>query len=406
MANVIPDSGCNALVSFVGFHENTGSLHGESHVNRETLAANPRPVDLGFNLQFFADEEKTEDATPRKKEEARKKGQVPRSAELSTIITLLAAFVILRFLGDFILKQWLGYMQVSFSPDILNIDLGQDEGSHLFRWHLMTFLKVFLPTGFGCMVVGVLVNLMQTRGLFSLEPLKPKWDRINPLQGFKRLFSPRSLVELVKSLFKLGIVGYILWNSLRNELFPLSQRSVDMASTVVISSYWSLLHSISIRIIAALLLLAVLDYVYQRWEHKRSLKMTKKELKDEYKQTEGDPLIKSKIRQRQKQMAMRRMMQDVPKADVIITNPTHYAVALGYDGGTMGAPQVLAKGEGFIAARIREIASENGVPLVENPPLARAIYKAVDVGEFIPAHLYQAVAEVLAFVYKLRKKKV
>lgn len=358
-----------------------------------------------FALQFFADEEKTEEPTPRKKEEARKKGQVPRSTELSTILTLLAAFIVLRVLGDFLLRTWVQYMRQALSPDMLNLKFSDGENGTLFIWHLRIFLQFFLPIGLGCMVVGVLINFLQTGGLFSLDPIKPKFDRINPLQGIKKLFSPRSLVELAKSLFKLGIVGYILWNSLRNELFPLSQSALNMSSTAIVTHYWDLLHRIVIRIILTLLVLAVFDYVYQRWEHRKSLRMTKKELKDEYKQMEGDPQIKAKIRQRQRQMAMRRMMQDVPKADVIITNPTHFAIALKYDGTSMSAPQVLAKGEGFIAARIREIASEKEIPLVENPPLAQALYKAVEVGDFVPAHLYQAVAEVLAFVYRLKKKK-
>lgn len=358
-----------------------------------------------FDLQFFADEEKTEEATPRKKEEARKKGQAPRSAELSTILTLLAAFMVLRMLGNSLLKTWLEYFNQALSPEMLNMTIANGENGQLFLWHLKIFLQFFLPIGLGIMVVGVLVNYLQTGGLFSLDPLKPKFDRINPLQGFKRLFSPRSLVELVKSLLKLAIVGYLLWGSLRNELFPLSQSAFHMNSLTTVAHYWDLMHKIAIRIISALLVLAVLDYVYQRWEYNKSLRMTKKELKDEYKQMEGDPQIKGKIRQRQRQMAMRRMMQDVPKADVIITNPTHYAIALKYDGTNMSAPQVLAKGEGFIAARIREVATEKEIPLVENPPLAQALYKAVQVGEFVPAHLYQAVAEVLAFVYRLKRRK-
>lgn len=179
-----------------------------------------------------------------------------------------------------------------------------------------------------------------------------------------------------------------------------------MTGTEAIAGFWQILYNVALRIILALLVLGVLDYLYQRWEYAKSLRMTKKELKDEYKQLEGDPQIKSRIKQRQRQLAMRRMMQDVPKADVVITNPTHYAVALRYDAATMAAPQVVAKGEGYLAARIREIAEENKVPLVENPPLARAIYKAVDVGGFIPAELYQAVAEVLAFVYRLQRRKI
>ncbi|HEX2954005.1 MAG TPA: flagellar biosynthesis protein FlhB [Bacillota bacterium] len=362
-------------------------------------------VKFVFDLQFFADEEKTEEATPRKKEEARKKGQVPRSAELNMIITLLASFLIMKALGGHLIQAWINFMKQSLSPGLLNMQIAEGEGAGLFQWNFQFFLQFFLPLGVGVMVIGVLVNFVQSGALFSTEPLRPKWDRINPLQGFKRLFSPRSVVELAKSVLKLGIVGYILWSAMRNEILPWSVKSADLPAVSIAEGYWNLLYQVSIRMIMALLVLAVLDFVYQRWEYRKSLRMTKKEVRDEFKQQEGDPLIKSKIRQRQRQMAMRRMMQDVPKADVIITNPTHFAVALQYDPAKMSSPKVLAKGEDFLAAKIREIATANNVPIVENPPLARALYKAVDIGEFIPADLYQAVAEVLAFVYRLRKKR-
>jgi len=363
-------------------------------------------IRFAVNLQFFAEDEKTEEATPRKKEEARKKGQVPRSVELTMLLTLLASFLLLGALGEYFVRTWLGYLMEALSPDMLNLDLAGGDGGKLLLWHLRTFMMFFLPLGFGCMAVGVLVNFLQVGVLFTTEPLKPRFDRISPIQGFQRMFSTRSVVELVKSLIKLGVSGVILWNSFRNEMMPHTERAMAMTGTEAIAGFWQILYNVALRIILALLVLGVLDYLYQRWEYAKSLRMTKKELKDEYKQLEGDPQIKSRIKQRQRQLAMRRMMQDVPKADVVITNPTHYAVALRYDAATMAAPQVVAKGEGYLAARIREIAEENKVPLVENPPLARAIYKAVDVGGFIPAELYQAVAEVLAFVYRLQRRKI
>jgi flagellar biosynthetic protein FlhB len=362
-------------------------------------------VKISFDLQLFADEEKTEEATPRKKEEARKKGQVPRSAELSMIVTLLASILILKALGGYFIQTWINFMKQSLSPGFLNLQIADGEGAGLFQWNFKFFLQFFLPLGVGVMLIGVLVNFLQSGALFSTEPLRPKWDRVNPLQGFKRLFSPRSVVELAKSIIKLGIVGFIFWGAMRNEILPWTEKSGRMSVVAIAEGFWNILYQVSIRMIMALLILAVLDYIYQRWEYRKSLRMSKKEVRDEFKQQEGDPLIKNKIRQRQRQMAMRRMMQDVPKADVIITNPTHFAVALQYDASQMSSPKVLAKGEDFLAAKIREIATENDVPIVENPPLARALYKAVDIGEFIPADLYQAVAEVLAFVYRLREKR-
>lgn len=322
------------------------------------------------------------------------------------LISLLAAFMLLGALGDYFIRTWARYFVQALSPEMLNLDLAGGDGGTLLLWHLRTFMLIFLPMGLGCMVVGILVNFLQVGAIFTTDPLRPRFDRINPLQGMKRLFSPRSFVELAKSLIKLGVAGTILWNSFRNEMMPFSERAMGMTGVTAIEGFWKILYNVSIRIILALLALGILDYFYQRWEHAKSLRMTKKELKDEYKQMEGDPQIKSRIKQRQRQMAMRRMMQDVPKADVVITNPTHFAIALRYDAATMSSPQVVAKGEGYMAARIREIAEENKVPLVENPPLARAIYKAVEVGGTIPAELYQAVAEVLAFVYRLRGRKV
>lgn len=321
------------------------------------------------------------------------------------ILTLLSAFLIIQALGGYLLHMWVDYMHKALSPGMLNMKVGEGEGVGLFQWNVTFYLQFFLPLGVGCAIIAVLINFIQAGAVFSMDPLRPKWDRINPLQGFKRLFSPRSIVELAKSLIKLGIVGYILWGSLQNEILPWTEKSGHMPALAIAGGFWNILNGIIIRIISFLLVLAILDYIYQRWEYAKSLRMSKKEIRDEFKQMEGDPLIKNKIRQRQRQMAMRRMMQDVPKADVIITNPTHYAIALQYDASTMSAPKVLAKGEGFIAAKIREVAEENNVPIVENPPLARALFKAAEIGDSIPADLYQAVAEVLAFVYRLRRSR-
>lgn len=357
-----------------------------------------------FDLQFFAqDPDKTEEATPKRKQEARKKGQAPRSDELNSVIVLLALFIILNFFGKWFYREIIIYVEQYLSPTELNTELSDSNlGNIMFR-HCMTFLRLFLPLGLGALVIGVVINFLQVGPMFSLEPLKPKFSKLNPVSGLNRLFSARSFVELAKSLIKLLIVAYFAYSTVRDHLFMfldmIHQTPFDVAIAL-----WRIIYQVAIKICIFLLVLAIFDYVYQRWEFGKSLRMTKREVKDEYKQIEGNPQIKSKIRQRQREIATRRMMQDVPKADVVITNPTHLAIALRYDSLKMAAPVVVAKGEGFIAQKIKEIATANDVVLVENRPLAQAIYKTVDIGEAIPANLFQAVAEVLAYVYRLKRK--
>ena len=360
---------------------------------------------LDWDLQFFAQEEKTEEATPRKRQEARRRGQVPRSNELNAVITLLAGFTALKAFSSYSLDKLYTYFQFSFSSEMLNKQLDPLTLTELTKQTLAMIAMLFLPTGLAVLAAGVFISYLQTGGIFTLETLKVKFDRINPLQGFKRLFSLQKLVDLFKALVKLISVAVIIWSSFKSQVFPLAETSVLIPPFQLAGNFWRLMYQIVLRIIFLLLALAIFDYFYQRHEYRKSLRMTKQEVKDEYRQTEGDPRVRSRIRQKQRQIAMRRMMQEVPKADVVITNPTHLAVALKYEAPQMQAPQVLAKGEGYIAAKIKEIATEHHVPLVENKPLARTIYQTVEIGEFIPPHLYQAVAEVLAFVYQLRQKK-
>jgi flagellar biosynthetic protein FlhB len=358
-----------------------------------------------WNLQFFAGEEKTEDATPRKLQQARKKGQVARSNELSTVVTLLTGFMALKAGGSYVLQKLYSFFKYSFSSDRLHTVLDEVSLSQIINHTLLTIVSIFIPIGLAILVVGFLVNYLQTGGVFTLEPLKVKLDRINPLQGLKRMFSAQKLVDLFKAVFKIVGVGLIVWNTFKGQIFPLAEQGVLHPPIQLAALIWQLMFTIVLRIVMLLLALAVFDFYYQRYQYKKSLKMTKKEVQDEHKQTEGDPKVKSRIRQKQRQFSMRRMMQEVPKADVVITNPTHLAIAIKYEAKQMAAPQVLAKGEGYIAAKIKEIATEHQITLVENKPLARTIYQTVEIGEFIPPNLYQAVAEVLAFVYKLRQKR-
>lgn len=357
---------------------------------------------LLWDLQFFAEEEKTEEATPRKKREARKKGQVPKSMEFNSVLVVLVAFVVLNVFGGYFIRNLHRFLLESFRPETLNTIVDEVSVIDLLAKRFIFILTAFLPVGAAVAAAGVAINLLQTRGVFTAETLKVRWDRINPVQGFKRLFSPRSLVELAKALFKLGVIAVIIWGTYRDKAFPLVETSLLTPVWQAVEMTWRMLYQMVVRICLFLLVMAVGDYMYQRYEYYRNLRMTKKEVKDEYKQTEGDPLIRSRIRRQQREMAARRMMSQVPRADVVITNPTQLAVALRYDPEEMSAPQVLAKGEGYLAERIRAVATEHNVPVVENKPLARALYKTVEVDDYIPAHLYQAVAEVLAFIYQLR----
>lgn len=358
---------------------------------------------LNWDLQFFAEEEKTEEATPRKKAEARKKGQVPRSMEFNSVLIVLVAFVVLNIFGGYFIRNLYRFLHESFRPETLNIIVDEISVVTLFSQRFIFILTTFLPVGAAVLAAGVAINLLQTRGVFTAETLKVRWDRINPAQGLKRLFSPRSLVELCKVLFKLVVIAVIIWSTYRSQAFPLVKTSVLTPVWQAVEMTWRMLYQMVVRICLFLLVMAVADYMYQRYEYYRNLRMTKKEVKDEHKQTEGDPLVRSRIRRRQREMATRRMMSQIPQADVVITNPTQLAVALRYDAEEMSAPQVLAKGEGYLAEKIRAVATENNVPLVENKPLARTLYKTVEVDDYVPAHLYQAVAEVLAFVYQLRQ---
>lgn len=372
---------------------------------REVWEGEKLYIDSAFDLQFFADEEKTEEATPKKKREAREKGQVPKSAELSTVCTLLVGFLALNGFSTGFITRLYEFIRYSFSMRVLNSNLTDLAVHNIFTTSLLFILTCFLPIGIFVLLGGVAVNLLQTGWLFTTETLKFKFDKLNPIAGFKRIFSPRSLVQLVKSVFKLVIVAWVIIGTYRKQALPLAELSLLTPSLQAAARIWQIIIKMIIRICLILLVLAIFDYMYQRYEYRRSLRMTKKEVKEEFKQTEGDPQVKSRIKQKQRQLAMRRMMQQVPKADVVITNPTHLAIALLYDEEKMTAPQVLAKGEGFIANKIKELAQENQIPVVENKPLARMLYKTVEIGDFIPPNLYQAVAEVLAFVYNLRKKR-
>lgn len=345
-------------------------------------------------------QDRTEPATPKRREEARKKGQIAQSREISSVLVLLSALGVFFFSGLHIFQGLSDLMRGVFQ-NIATLRL--QEGSisvFLFEILLQIFI-ILMPLMLAVVVAGIAANLLQVGFLFTLEPLTPKLSKLNPFSGIKRLLSLRSLAELSKSLLKVVVVGGIAFLMVKGELESIPSL-MHMAVGETLSFFGRVSFKIGLYTCLTLIVLALLDYAFQRWQHEKSLRMTKQEVKDELKQREGDPAVKARIRGVQRDMAQRRMMESVPKADVVITNPTHLAIALKYDAEKMMAPKVTAKGAGFIAERIRELAKRNGVPVVEHKPLAQTLFKVVEIGGIIPASLYKAVAEILAYVYGLK----
>ena len=367
---------------------------------------------LEYNLQFFAKDgpggEKTEEPTSKKLEDARKEGQVAKSKEVTNAFELLTFFVLIYFWVGYMGTYFVGNMYDIYSqiPEYIRMYDGLIQAQtfrSLFIQSLVRILMILAPF----LSVGVLVcfvtNIVQVKWKPTAKPLQPKPSKLNPVNGFKRFFSVNSLMELLKSLLKIGLVGYVVYSYLKKNMPPLYQ-FYDLSLNQGIMQVGMLVVNLGIRISLFYMIIALLDYIYQKVKFKNDMKMTKQEVKDEYKNQEGDPQIKSKQRQRMQEASRRRMMQQLPQADVVITNPTHYAVAIKYDPELYDAPYVVAKGADYLAQKIKEIAKENHVEIVENKPLARMLYANVDVGSVVPPELYQAVAEVLAFVYHLQGK--
>lgn len=362
----------------------------------------PKTTRYKLDLQHFGGD-KTEKATPKKRQEARKKGQVAKSAELSGAVVLLSALLTLTMFGGFIKERFMSLFLDVFRNRI-NMEVTSDNVIRMFNEYGIQILILLAPLLGITFLLALVVNIAQIGFVANGEGLTPKFSKINPIKGFKNIFSMRSFVEFLKSIFKLVVIAYLVYSTLwgKKESFALLSRLNAEAAFQFVAK---LTINLGIKIGAVLFIMAIFDYIYQKYEHEKSLRMSKQEIKDEYKKMEGDPLIKGKIRERQRRMAMQRMMQEVPNADVIITNPTHFAVALKYDGSQMAAPQVIAKGQDHVALRIRELAKEHGVMTMENKPLARALFQRTEIGDVVPADLFQAVAEVLAYVYKLKGKR-
>ncbi len=353
-----------------------------------------------FDLQLFAGDDKTEEPTAKKRADAKKKGQVGRSTEISTAFVLLTGFFVLKVLWENIYTSIANYTTYIFTH--LNQPVDTENISRLFIGIMEILATTALPIMLAIMIIGLGVNFFQVGLNFNTEAIGFKLDKLNPINGFGRIFSKRSLVELFKSLFKIAVIGYFLYTILSQQLLAMPQFIYfDLGTSLEQMS--KIIFSMSFEVIGVIMVLGFLDYGYQKWQTTQDLKMSKQEVKDEMKQSEGDPQIKGKIKQKQRQMAMSRMMQEVPKADVIVTNPTHFAVALQYHKG-MQAPLVIAKGQDFVAQKIKKLARESSVPIVENRPLARALFASTNIGDAVPAELYQAVAEVLAYVYRLKHR--
>lgn len=358
---------------------------------------------LPLNLQFFA-EEKTEQPTQKKKKDARERGQVAKTNEFSTALLLLGGFSTLYLLADYLVAEIFGFTSEFFSDRMYALDFTMADIHPFFINIVWQGVRLVGPFMAAALVIGLVSQAAQVGFLFTTKPLQPKLERINPLSGFKRIFSKRAIVELLKALLKIVLVGWVTWILLRNKLsvFP-DLTLLHPAEAVAIVG--RMVFQIGLWIGILLVVIAAADYSFQRFELRRNLMMTKKEVREELKESEGDPLLRSRMRQRQREIASRRMMAEVPTADVVVTNPTHLAVALRYDASREHAPVVVAKGAGRVAERIKAIAEEHDIPVVEDVWLARTLYHTVAVGTVIPETLYKAVAELLAFVYRLKRKR-
>ncbi len=357
---------------------------------------------LNLDIQFFSGE-KTEKATPKKRQDARKKGQVVKSQDVTSAIVMLMVFIFLFFFAGSLRDELLAFFRQTFIHNIRIETLTIDSVMHLFIDTLIQMAFIIVPI-MAIAVVGALAgNFLQFGFLFTLEPMKFDLKKMDPIKGLKRIFSVKAIVELLKSVLKIGFIGsvttIIIWTNLP-EVLALSFKS----PWITLITVGKLVGIMGIAASLVLLCVSILDWLYQKFDYEKNLKMSKQDIKDEYKNSEGDPLIKSKIKQRQREMAMRRMMSEIPSADVVITNPTHYAIALKYDEESMDAPRVIAKGTDFIAQKIKLIAKEHDVIMVENRPLARAMYDQVEIGDPVPEEFFKAVAEILAYVYRIKRK--
>ena len=364
---------------------------------------------LPYDLQLFAKEgnggEKTEEATPKKLEDARKEGQVAKSMDITTAFMLLGMFICLKLSLGYIGKSFLSMFHATYGTLSTRVhdQFTMNIVIALLNDAIFKIILISAPLMIMAVVIAFGCNIAQVKWKPTLKPMMPKLDKINPISGMKKLFSMDKVVELLKSIAKVGVLSYVVIDTIKDQyglLFRFYNFEIGEALYVV----GGIIINLGIKISVWFLAIAVADYFYQKRKFAEDMKMTKQEIKDEYKNSEGDPQIKGKIKARMREASQRRMMQNLPEADVVITNPTHLAVALKYDRESSSAPIVIAKGADFLAQKIKEIARENKIEIVENKPVARMLYYNVDIDQEIPQELYQAVAEILAYVYGLQNQ--
>ncbi|MDR1674822.1 MAG: flagellar biosynthesis protein FlhB [Oscillospiraceae bacterium] len=350
--------------------------------------------------------EKTEQPTAKKRRDQRKEGNVMQSKEVVTAVSLVGTYYGFQMLYAFtsgriesFTENCIGTLTVTHEQFVMS------DMHAVFLQGLLTTLICCMPMLLIAGVLGIVPTVAQTRGLVSFKSIKPKFEKLNPIKGFQKMFSLRGVVELLKSLLKIAILGVVIYTTVNTELARIGALMDVTLGTVIIYTGTVIMNVVK-NVAVYFIALALVDFLYQWWTHEKEMRMTKQEVKEEYKMTEGDPMIKSKIRQIQQQRAQARMMQQVPSADVIIRNPTHYAVALKYESGKNNSPAVIAKGADFIALKIIDIGKKHSIIIKEDKPLARALYETVDVGREIPEEFYRAVADILAYVYNIKKKKV
>jgi flagellar biosynthesis protein FlhB len=346
--------------------------------------------------------EKTEDPTPRRLQDAREKGQVAKSPDLSAAVGLLTGLLLLNFYGTSMLAGFMDVMRQALTLDDTTVN-GPLALAHGWQTVLRHSGAIVMPIFLILVIVAIVTNLVQVGFLFVAKPITPSFEKISPLSGLNRLFSLRSLMRLLMSLSKVGIIGAVAYFTIWG-FMPRLVGIAGLSFVEVVGCGAQLTFTLGLRMALVLLVLALMDYAFQRYKLTQDLRMSKDEVKEELKRMEGDPIMRQRRRNVARQLATQRMSQAVPKADVVITNPTQLAIALKYEPESMVAPKVVARGAGFLAQRIREIALDNGVPVIERKPLAQAVYKACEVGDYVPPELYKAVAEILAYVFELAGK--
>lgn len=370
-------------------------------------------VMIPYNLQWFAQDgpggEKTEPATEKKLREAREEGKVAKSKELTLAVEIIVLFLSFKIFISYVSSHLLAGIGTFYTkiPDMVyesSNGITVNAMKNLLNQAIIDIILIILPFLLIGFAVSFLVNVLQVGWKVTAKPMKPNPSKFNPINGFKRMFSKDSLFELVKSIVKIALIAYVAYSAVKNHKNELLY-IYDIELLQAIMLLGTIILDTGVRIGFVYLVIGITDFLYQKHKFNEDMKMTKQEVKDEFKNTEGDPQIKGRQRQRMREASQRRMMQDVPKADVVITNPTHYAVAIQYDTAIAKAPIVLAKGEDYLAMKIREVAKEHQIQIVEDKPLARMLYANVDIGAEIPPELYQAVAEVLAMVYNLKNRE-